>query len=135
MNIRSTQGLATQSMRFVSLVDGLSTSAPSVEMSNLDHEPKVSFTADEVKVAMNQANDFFDQNNIQVQFKLDQDAGKMVFYLKDAQTGETLRQIPDETALRISNHISQFLKARQTDQPQREEVRALLSGLITYTRV
>jgi uncharacterized FlaG/YvyC family protein len=131
MNIRSTQALATQYMRF----DGLSTSAPSIEVSNLDHEPKVNFTADEVKVAMNQANDFFAQNNSQVQFKLDQESGKMVFYLKDAQTGETLRQIPDETVLRISKHISQFLKARQTDQPQREEMRALLSGLITYTKV
>ena len=135
MNIQSTQALATQSMRFVPRADALATTAPSIEASNPNNEPKVNFTADEVKVAMNQANDFFAQNGNQVQFKLDQDADKMVFYLKDAQTGETLRQIPDETVLRISKNISQFLEGRQIAQPQREEMSALLSGLITDTKV
>ena len=97
MNIQSTQALAAQSMRFVSRTDGAEAVVPRVDMSKSSSESSINMTADDAKLILEKANGFFSKNGNLLKFELDQDAGKMVFYLKDAQTGETLRQIPDET--------------------------------------
>ncbi len=51
-----------------------------------------------------------------IQFEPDKDVGKMVMYIKDAETNETLRQIPMEAVLKIAKQIDEFLKNVQVDQ-------------------
>jgi hypothetical protein len=58
----------------------------------------------------------------------------MVLYLKDAQTGETLRQFPDEMTLRISKQIGDYLEGLKSHQNPKDAVGSL-SGLITDTKV
>ena len=106
----------------------------SVETTKSNTESPVVLTAKDAKAMVEEANAFFSKNGNQLQFELDQDADKMVFYLKDAQTGETLRQIPDETVLRISKNINQFLETQQRQASSSLDTSALLSGLITDTR-
>lgn len=134
MDIQSIQTLAAQPVRFVSRTDSVEAVMPRVEAAKSNTEPKVALTADDGKAMLEQVNAFFSKNGSQFQFELDQDADKMVFYLKDAQTGETIRQIPDETVLRISRNINQFL-ATQQQALLPMDAGALFSGLTTDMRV
>lgn len=135
MNIQSMQTLAAQPTRFVSRTDSPEVILPSVEAAKSNTESPLVLTAKDAKVMVEGVNEFFLKNGNQLQFELDQSAGKMVFYLKDAQTGETLRQIPDETVLRISKNINQYLESQQRQASSPMDTSALLSGLITDTRV
>jgi len=71
------------------------------------------------------------QQNSFIQFQMDDQSGKMVFYLKDAQTQETLRQIPDALLLKISANIKQYLEQVQSDLRQPSGLAKLPAGLIT----
>jgi uncharacterized FlaG/YvyC family protein len=134
MNIQSTQALATQPMRFVSRTDSAEAVVHRVDISKSSTESSTNMTADDAKQILDKTNTFFSKNGNLLRFELDQDAGKMVFYLKDSQTGETLRQIPDETILRISKNIDQFLETSQRQPSAQLDASALLSGLLTDTR-
>jgi flagellar protein FlaG len=83
---------------------------------------------------VSQLNDIFKASNSELQFQLDQDAGKMVLYLKDAKTGETLRQFPDKEALRISKQIDDYLSDIKSHQNPKDAV-GQLTGMITNTQV
>lgn len=134
MNIQSMQTLAAQPARFVSRTDSLEARVPGVETTKSNTELQVNLTLDDANLMKEQVNQFFAQNGNQLKFELDQDAGKMVFYLKDVETGETLRQIPDETVLRISKNINQFLESSQRQQSAQVDSSAFLAGLLTDTR-
>ncbi|MCP5327997.1 MAG: flagellar protein FlaG [Steroidobacteraceae bacterium] len=41
----------------------------------------------------------------QLQFRVDQDSGRVVVSVRDTSTGELIRQIPSETALRIAEDL------------------------------
>ena len=47
--------------------------------------------------------------NRSLQFQLDEGTGQMVVTLRDAETGEVIRQVPGEDALRIAQRIEQGL--------------------------
>lgn len=134
MNIQSIQTLATQPTRFVTRTDSTEAVLPSVETTKSNADQSTNLTADDANKILESANAFFSKNGNQLKFELDQDAGKMVFYLKDGQTGETLRQIPDETVLRISKNINQFLESSQRQQSTKVDASAFFSGLLTDTR-
>jgi flagellar protein FlaG len=44
-----------------------------------------------------------------LKFEQDQDSQKMVFFIKNSETGETIRQIPSQELLDISKNITQYL--------------------------
>ncbi|BBP43124.1 flagellar protein FlaG [Thiosulfativibrio zosterae] len=51
-----------------------------------------------------------------LKFEKDEDNQKMVFFIKNSETGETIRQIPSQDLLDISKNISKYLEmAQQTD--------------------
>lgn len=79
-------------------------------------------------------NKAFSQMQNQIQFALDEKSGRMVFYMKDSGTGEVIRQIPDASLLKISQHISEYLDS--TKQSVKKEVgNSSLSGLIANASV
>lgn len=43
-----------------------------------------------------------------LQFRVDQDSGRVVVSVRDASTGELIRQIPSEAALKIAEQLSQY---------------------------
>lgn len=47
--------------------------------------------------------------NRSLQFQLDEGTGQMVVTLRDSETGEVIRQVPGEDALRIAQRIEQGL--------------------------
>lgn len=82
---------------------------------------------------VDQLNKAFSQMRNQIQFALDEKSGRMVFYMKDGSSGEVIRQIPDASLLKISQHISEYLENLQNDL--KKEGSTSLSGLLTNTSV
>ena len=58
-----------------------------------------------------QIDSFLRSINRSVQFRLDQASGEMVVNICDAETGEIIRQVPGEEALRIAERIEAQLSA------------------------
>lgn len=81
-----------------------------------------------------QANTLLKMNNSDIEFKVDDESGKAVFYLKDAASGEVLRQIPNEAMLRLSKNIEQFLEGASQLSGSKTQS-AILSGLLTDEKV
>lgn len=48
-----------------------------------------------------------------LQFERDEDTNKMVFFIKNVETDEVIRQIPSEEFLAISKNISKYLEMAQ----------------------
>jgi len=48
-----------------------------------------------------------------LRFERDEDADRMVIFIKDSETDEIIRQIPTEDFLNISKSISQYLEANK----------------------
>jgi flagellar protein FlaG len=49
----------------------------------------------------------------QLEFRVDQDSNRVVISVRDERTGELIRQIPDATALRISQRLESQAEARR----------------------
>ena len=58
-----------------------------------------------------QIDSFLRSINCSLQFRLDESTGRMVVSLCDAETGEVIRQVPGEDALRIAQRIEDSLSA------------------------
>jgi len=141
MKIDNAQALTTQSFPFVGKEPLLSAKSNALDAAIATSETDVqvatsqpiSLTQPPSQALVTEVNDVFKLNNSALQFQLDQDAGKMVLYLKDSQTGETLRQFPDEMTLRISKQINDYLETAKAYQNPKDSV-GQLSGLITDTK-
>ncbi len=134
MKIDNTQVLTAQSTAFVDkgAMFSAKSNASETDVQAATSQP-ISLAQPPSQALVTEVNDVFKLNNTTWQFQLDQDAGKMVFYLKDAQTGETLRQLPDEMTLRISKQINDYLESAKSYQNPKDAV-GKLSGLITDTK-
>jgi flagellar protein FlaG len=62
-----------------------------------------------------------------LRFEKDEEADRMVIFIKNAETGEVIRQIPSQEFLAISKNISLYLEMRQ----QSPQSVAMPTGLIT----
>jgi uncharacterized FlaG/YvyC family protein len=135
MKIDNAQSLTAQSFPFVGK-DALSkVTTEALDVSNAkDSNEQASQSVGQPQPlspqTVTQANKMLKTSNSELQFQLDQDAGKMVLYLKDAKTGETLHQFPDKEALRISKQINDYLDGLKSHQ-QPSTALGKLSGLIT----
>lgn len=52
---------------------------------------------------------YLEQRNLQLRFEVDRETGALVMALRDARTGELVRQIPPEERLRFMQRIDQYL--------------------------
>lgn len=52
-----------------------------------------------------------------LKFEKDEDTEKMVFSIKNSETGEVIRQIPSKELLEVSKQISQYLERAQQQAP------------------
>jgi flagellar protein FlaG len=69
------------------------------------------------------ANEQFKLANTQMQIEVDEDSGKTVFFIKNSDTGEVIRQVPSDVMLKIAKNISDYLDvaASKTYQPYAAE--------------
>ena len=73
-------------------------------VANESTQNKVSF--DELA---NNLKEMLNDQNISLEFKLDEDTNKMVLKIIDSQSDEVIRQIPPEIALKISKLVAEIL--------------------------
>jgi flagellar protein FlaG len=69
-----------------------------------DAQPDKQQVADAVK----NMNDFLQTVRRTLQFSLDEDSGRMVVQIKDAETNKVIRQIPSEEVLRIAEQMDKL---------------------------
>jgi flagellar protein FlaG len=62
----------------------------------------------DLKDAIGKLNDMLQAGARNVSFSLDQKLGRPVVYVKNATTGEVVRQIPNEVVVRIAHSIEDF---------------------------
>jgi len=63
-----------------------------------------------------------------LKFERDEETEKMVFFIKNTETDEILRQIPTEEFLKISKNISNYLEIVSSSQ----EKHSIPAGMITH---
>jgi uncharacterized FlaG/YvyC family protein len=66
-------------------------------------------SADKMKEIVKELNDAVGTLNSRLSFALDSDSKRMVVRVVDSATGETVRQIPPEDALKLSQRMSELI--------------------------
>ena len=62
-------------------------------------------TPHKIESVTRQIDSFLRSQNHQLQFRVDQGTGKMVVTVTDGETGEVIRQVPGEEALKMAQRI------------------------------
>ena len=68
---------------------------------------QASVSAEELQGVVKRLNEHVQMINRNLQFSVDEDSGRSVIRVVNADTQELVRQIPSEEALRISRHIKE----------------------------
>jgi flagellar protein FlaG len=68
-----------------------------------DHEAK-----QQISSAVKDINDFFQMTQRSLGFTLDETSGVMVMQITDTKTGEMIRQIPGESALKLAKQLDEL---------------------------
>lgn len=58
--------------------------------------------------AVKNMNDFLQMVRRTLQFSVDEDSGRMVVQIKDAETNEVIRQIPSENMIKLAEQMDKF---------------------------
>jgi uncharacterized FlaG/YvyC family protein len=89
------------------------------------------------KNALESMNESLQKAGSNILFEPDESSGKMLFLMKDAETGETIRQIPNEVVLKISQAIGEFLKTAQFEGKSASgaSLTSAISGMVTNLSV
>lgn len=65
-------------------------------------------TREQLEQALNEVNQRMQSNGRSLAFSLDEKADRLVIKVTNAKTGEVVRQIPDETILRIAHSLEEL---------------------------
>jgi flagellar protein FlaG len=69
------------------------------------HEAAPPPAPDKIESVTRQIDSFLRSRNHQLQFRVDQGSGRLVVTVTDGETGEIIRQVPGEDALKMAQHI------------------------------
>jgi flagellar protein FlaG len=86
--------------------------APAVEKGGKHLPPEIP----KIESVTRQIDSFLRSINRSLDFRLDDATGQMVVTLRDASTGEVIRQVPGEEALRIAQRIENGLSLMLDEQ-------------------
>ncbi len=74
-------------------------SAPPVDMAKMQKE---------LEEAIAQLNEHMKKSNTQLSFSVDNSLNQVVVVVKNEQTGNVIRQLPNEAALRMAHHFEEM---------------------------
>lgn len=82
-------------------------SASSQESAKADFEPTISSEEmrENLREAIKRLNEMMRQNSRDLNFSMDETTDRVVITVKNANTGEVVRQIPDATLLRVAHNL------------------------------
>lgn len=81
--------------------------ASNTEKSNLSGN-NADQDKEQLAAAVKNVNDFFQMVRRTLQFTVDEDTGRMVIQIKDAETDKVIRQIPPENMLKLAKELGKF---------------------------
>ncbi len=84
-------------------------------------ESSANFSADRekrVERAVAQLNDYVQSFQRDLRFTVDEDLGRAIVHVVDKNTQEVIRQIPNETALRLARNLKDIRQLQQENQLQ-----------------
>ncbi|NLG77307.1 MAG: flagellar protein FlaG [Xanthomonadaceae bacterium] len=64
-------------------------------------------THEQVKAAVEQIDSYLKASRRELQFQVDEESGRVIVRVRDATTGEVIRQIPGEEALRVARALQE----------------------------
>ncbi len=87
--------------------------APAPEAAEAPRQPRAAppVTIPKIESVTRQIDSFLRSINKSLQFRVDQATGEMIVTIRDDETGEVIRQVPGEDALRIAQRIEDTLSA------------------------
>lgn len=62
----------------------------------------------QVAEAVKNMNDFLQMIKRTIEFKMDEDSGRLIVQVKDVESGKVIRQIPPENLLKLSKELDKF---------------------------
>ena len=63
---------------------------------------------EQVLAAVTEMQDYVDAAGRNIQFQLDDDSGRMVVTVREASSGDVIRQMPSEEALRLAENLAEI---------------------------
>lgn len=72
--------------------------------------PKAAVSREELQEAIERLNEQVKKNSYNLNFSVDESSDYVVVKIRDANNGEVVRQIPNETVIRISEHFKGMLQ-------------------------
>lgn len=74
----------------------------------LQHKGTSEPDREQLLAAVADMQDFMDAAGRNIQFQLDDDSGRMIVKVTEASTGDVIRQIPSEEAVRLAENLSEI---------------------------
>ncbi len=104
-------GSAGSGLRSAAKAPAQAVEKPQVNLAPIPKaEIKIDFERESqnLKEAISKLNDMLTSNARNVSFSMDEKLGRPIVYVKNATTGEVVRQIPNEVVVRIAHSIEDF---------------------------
>lgn len=76
--------------------------------SEAEEKPPIDVASrEQVKAAVEQIDSYLKSSRRELQFQVDEESGEVIVRVRDAATGEVIRQIPGEEALRVARALQE----------------------------
>ena len=105
LNSRAGVGAAAPAARTNEVIDATrAADTPQVHKNDSMIEPD----REQVLAAVTDMQDYVDAAGRNIQFQLDDDSGRMVVTVREASSGDVIRQMPSEEALRLAENLAEM---------------------------
>jgi flagellar protein FlaG len=73
--------------------------------ADINNENTIDVSPGQIETAVSQLSEFVQTSNRQLNFSVDEGSNKLVVKVTDAESGQVIRQIPSEEALKLSERL------------------------------
>ena len=105
---RGNVGVSAPASRTQDIADTRPAQADARQAELLQNKGTSEPNREQVLAAVTDMQDFVQATNHNIQFQLDEDSGRMIVKVTEASTGDVIRQIPSEEAVRLAENLSEI---------------------------
>lgn len=105
---RGNVGVSAPASRTQDIADTRPAQADARQAELLQNKGTSEPNREQVLAAVTDMQDFVQATHHNIQFQLDEDSGRMLVKVTERETGEVIRQIPSEEAVRLAESLSEI---------------------------
>lgn len=105
---RGNVGISAPASRTQDIADTRPAQADARQAELLQNKGTSEPNREQVLAAVTDMQDFVQATHHNIQFQLDEDSGRMLVKVTERDTGEVIRQIPSEEAVRLAESLSEI---------------------------